>query len=175
MYAGAMLGSSACKGGAASTTPAPVTAEPVAPVAPPAPEPVAPEPVAPPAVVAAAPAPPAPDPEPPAVVAAPALVTVTITSTPRGAQVYAANDQLIGKTPLRYQLPQSDQPVAFRIARKGYSDKEVEVLPAADLVLQVVLVKPPARPRGTVGKYGTLGHGSGTGTGKSEGRGFILS
>jgi hypothetical protein len=42
----------------------------------------------------------------------------------------------------------------------------------ADQELKVTLKKPAKRPRG-VGNIGTVGHGSGSG--KAQGRGFILS
>jgi hypothetical protein len=138
--------------------PTPVVAAPDTTVPPPAPPP---EPEAPPA-----PPEPAPPPEP-------ATITVRVMSTPAGADVYM-DGKLVGKTPVEVQLPQHSADVNLKVMRAGYDDKELVVKAESDQTLEVALGKKVAkkkRPRGV----GTIGHGSGTGSGRSEGRGFILS
>jgi hypothetical protein len=166
--AGAMLaGACAAK---ATTTTTPVAAETPAPEPAPAPTP-APAPPPPPVVAVAEvqPAPPpAPEPPPP-----PATVTVRVTSKPAGAEVLI-DGEVRGKTPLEVTLPMAEGEVKLEVRRAGYATKEVVFKPAADQALEVVLVKNKKRARG-VGTFGTLGHGSGTGEGRSQGRGFILS
>jgi hypothetical protein len=148
-----------------------------------APPPAMPEPA--PTPVAAAPEPPAPPPAPPpepVVVAEPpepapppepATITVRVMSTPAGADVYM-DGKLVGKTPMEIQLPYHSADVNLKVQRDGYADKELVVKTESDQTLEVALGKKVAkkkRPRGV----GTIGHGSGTGSGRSEGRGFILS
>lgn len=159
--AGAMLGGACAK--------APPAAEPVAaaPAPPVEPTPPAPPPAPEPAPVAEAPAPPpAPEPPPP-----PVMITVQVVSKPAGADVYL-DDKLVGKTPLRLEVPQSSTEMNLKVTRKGYSDQLVSFTAEADQALEVKLEKPAKRPRG----LGTIGVGQGGGgTGKGVGRGFILS
>jgi len=161
--AGAMLGTAAC-GGQAMPPPAPVTAE----APPPAPEPEPPPPAPPPEpVVVAEPPPPAPPPEP-------ATIVVRVMSTPASADVYM-DGKLVGKTPMEIQLPMGSADVNLKVQRDGYADKELVVKTEADQSLEVSLAKQKKAKKRPRGGYGTLGHGSGTGSGRSEGRGFILS
>jgi hypothetical protein len=166
--AGAMLGA-ACGG---KPTPPPAAPEPAPIEAAPAPTPVEPAPE-PPAVAESRPAPPEPEPPPP-----PAMVTVTIESEPSAADVYI-DGELVGKTPLRLERSPNVE-MNIRVTRDGYQEKTATLTTAATAdaptILQITMVKAKKtkRPRGS-SQYGTLGHGSGSSSGRSQGRGFILS
>ncbi|MBZ0237766.1 MAG: PEGA domain-containing protein, partial [Deltaproteobacteria bacterium] len=101
----------------------------------------------------------------------PVMITVEVISKPAGADVYL-DDKLVGRTPLRVEVPQSSTELNLKVMRKGYADQVVSFTAEADQSLEVKLVKPAKRPRG----LGTIGvGGSGSGGGKGVGRGFILS
>jgi len=158
--AGAMLGAPACGGKAATPATAPIAAEapPPAPEPAPPPPPVEPAPGLPPPVDwQPAPA------EEPAKADEPSMAIIRVLSTPAGADVYV-DGQLVGRTPLELPLPYGSE-LNVKVQRDGYADKTMVVKTESDQTIEVALVKNKKkvkRPRGT-------------GEGRSQGRGFILS
>jgi len=101
----------------------------------------------PPPVAAPRPVEPAPVETPPAPVAPPPepiaeTVTLKITSTPPGADVYRALDGIkLGQTPLEQTLPRSSGLAVFVLKLSGHRDMRVELPAGADGVADVVLRK----------------------------------
>jgi hypothetical protein len=90
------------------------------------------------------------------------MITITVTSTPAGADVYI-DGELRGRTPMRLELAQGSADVNVKVMRDGYLEQERTVTPEADAELAVALEKVQPRPRPP------------RGGGKGVGRGFVLS
>lgn len=59
------------------------------------------------------------------------LITVTITTTPKGAELFTREGALLGPTPYAYTAPRGG-PQAFVLRKRGYKDLAIEVPLAAD-------------------------------------------
>ena len=73
-------------------------------------------------------------------------VTLSITSTPIGAEVYRGKD-LLGTTPASIPLPPDGRPMVLELKKAGYKDREIEVTPDKDRSYEFELgaaVKKPA-------------------------------
>ncbi|MBI2893074.1 MAG: serine/threonine protein kinase [Deltaproteobacteria bacterium] len=84
-------------------------------------------------------------------------VVVALASTPTGAEVFCG-DRRVGATPTIDRVPRSAQALEYRFALRGFRETVYEVVPSADLAVDVRL---QARPRGNttappVGIKGTL-------------------
>jgi hypothetical protein len=111
-------------GGGATTAVNPTVSPQVAP--PPTPAPTVEPPVAP---------PPQPAPTP----AAPAHATITITSSPTGAEVLRGREN-VGRTPATVSLAVGSAPIELVLRKHGYKDREVQVTPDKDRAYDVDLV-----------------------------------
>ncbi len=88
-----------------------------------------------------------------------ALAIIMIESIPNGADVFDADKKLLGKTPLKLELPISDTPITLELRRAGYRKKTKQFVVAGNTMVQVPLDRAPA----TTGTKNTGGHkGSGT-------------
>src|SRR5690606_10725565 len=77
---------------------------------------------------------------------APEVVLLTVISRPKGAQVYL-DDELLGETPLKKEIPYGEKEVSLRIEKNGYEIKEEVFTPNAAYVFEPELKK--ARPAST--------------------------
>jgi tRNA A-37 threonylcarbamoyl transferase component Bud32 len=83
---------------------------------------------------------------------------INIDSVPSGADIYSADNLLLGKTPTTFQLPLGATPVTIELRLPGYRKKSKQLLVTENMVIQVPLDRlPPAT---------VIHHGSGSGSGK---------
>lgn len=74
----------------------------------------------------------------------PARVTLTLDSEPEGATVTDGQGNLMGETPLAFDIPGGHEPRRFRFRLAGHADKLVELIPEEDIAYRVTLVSRPA-------------------------------
>jgi len=97
------------------------------------------------------------------------MVRVALDTSPAGATVIGPRGEELGTTPLRLEVPASEQPMSFLFRLKGHRDKSTEVRLVSNSVTRVELERaprattPPEKGKGT----GT-GKGPGSGTGSSN-------
>ena len=74
----------------------------------------------------------------------PARVTLSLDSEPAGATVTDGQGELMGETPLAFDIPGGQEPRRFRFRLAGHADKLVELIPEEDISYTVTLVSRPA-------------------------------
>ena len=88
-------------------------------------------------------------------------ITITVSSTPKGAFVTFGDDTVPkGRTPITFKVPKSDSVVVIDIELPGYHDQEKKVKLTGDVDLEVALKK----------RSGGTGTGTSKGTGKGTGK-----
>jgi serine/threonine-protein kinase len=88
-------------------------------------------------------------------VAAVKTADINIDSVPSGADIYSADNQLLGKTPTTFQLPRGTTPVTIELRLPGYKKKSKQLVVTENMVIQVPLDRlPPVT---------VIHHGSGSG------------
>ncbi len=75
-----------------------------------------------------------------ATIAAPQEVTLTITSTPDGAEVWVG-DKLLGKTPFIYKASRNETEYAFELKAKGYKPEKVILKASGDEARHIAMTK----------------------------------
>ena len=93
------------------------------------------------------------------------MVRVSLATSPDGATVLGPRGEELGKTPLRLEVPASEQPMTFHLRLKGYKDKSTEVRVMSNSVTWVEMER---APRGAAPPPKNEGTGKGTGTGKGS-------
>jgi serine/threonine-protein kinase len=83
---------------------------------------------------------------------------INIDSVPSGADIYGADNQLLGKTPTTFQLPLGTTPVTIELRLAGYKKKSKQLVVTENMVIQVPLDRLPATT--------VIHHGGGSGSGK---------
>ena len=81
---------------------------------------------------------------------------INIDSVPSGADIYGADNQLLGKTPTTFKLPLGATPVTIELRLPGYRKKSKQLVVTENMVIQVPLDRIPT----------VIHHGSGAGSGK---------
>jgi serine/threonine-protein kinase len=85
------------------------------------------------------PQPPPPD-EPPVVI--PARVTLVLDSVPQGADIYdMTSKEVVGQTPMDFEVPGSKEPRRYTFKHKGYSGKMIELIPLENVTYKTELKK----------------------------------
>jgi hypothetical protein len=78
-----------------------------------------------------------------------ASIRVTVGGPPTGTRVTLPDGMLLGTVPGALDVPQGDAPLTLRFSKDGYLSVDSEIVPARDLVLEVLLKKKrSARPVG---------------------------
>jgi hypothetical protein len=91
-------------------------------------------------------------------VAAVKTAEINIDSVPSGADIYGADNQLLGKTPATFKLPLGATPVTIELRLPGYRKKSKQLVVTENMVIQVPLERlPPVT---------VIHRGSGSGSGK---------
>jgi PEGA domain-containing protein len=90
----------------------------------------------------------------PVVAPAPARATIAIDTVPVGAEVVGADGVVIGKTPLRFELLRSADPVTIEIRLAGYRTLTRELIVSGDQSLQIDLEHGPNAPHGAHPAHG---------------------
>jgi serine/threonine protein kinase len=83
---------------------------------------------------------------------------INIDSVPSGADIYGADNQLLGKTPATFKLPLGATPVTIELRLPGYRKKSKQLVVTENMVIQVPLERLPA--------VNVIHRGSGSGSGK---------
>jgi hypothetical protein len=89
----------------------------------------------------------------------PAMATISIDSTPQGAEVIGPDNKLLGTTPFSVPMPISDMPLELRLELTGYKKKTKTIIVSGNAMISVILDRAPA-PKGT-GRRGGRKKGSG--------------
>jgi serine/threonine-protein kinase len=91
------------------------------------------------------------------------MVRVSLDTSPEGATVIGPKGEELGTTPLKLEVPASEQPMSFLLRLKGFKDKSTEVKIRTSSLTRVELERlPTKKPAGT-----------GKGTGKGPGNDLI--
>jgi len=76
-------------------------------------------------------------------VAAVKTAEINIDSVPSGADIYGADNQLLGKTPATFKLPLGATPVTIELRLPGYRKKSKQLVVTENMVIQVPLERLP--------------------------------
>ncbi len=78
--------------------------------------------------------------EPP--IAIPARVTLVLDSVPQGADIYdMTSKEVVGQTPMDFEVPGSKEPRRYTFKRKGFSGKMIELIPLENVTYKAELKK----------------------------------
>ena len=87
------------------------------------------------------------------------MAEINIDSVPSGADIYSADNTLLGKTPTTFRLPMGTTPVTIELRLAGYKKKSKQLVITENIVIQVPLDRMPSTTT-------VIHHNTGSGSGK---------